>query len=45
MPSVEAACAAGHVLRTMGDAAVCIELQLVMLENTKGEPDLTLYIT
>ena len=37
-PSVEAAGAAGGVLRTTGDAAV---LQLVILENTTGEPDLT----
>ena len=48
MPSVEAAGAAGRVLRTTGstgDAAVHIELQLVILENMTVQPDLTLYIT
>ena len=46
--------AAGCVLRTMGDVAVCllsafltvlIELQLVKLENMLGKVDLTLYIS
>ena len=45
MPSVEAAGATGRVMRSLGNAAVRIESQLVILENTTGEPDLTLYIT
>ena len=39
---VKTADAAGRILRMMGEAT---ELQLVILENTKGESDLTLYIT
>ena len=50
----ESEAAAGRVLRTTGAAAtcirrhfftICIELQLVILKNTTGTSDLTLYVT